>query len=178
MISTPDPLTTVRGDLQLLNNDLDCIRGALSEIATVWRRAHPSRPELPLGLPEHLEDGIGQLAASVQALVDVGPGQPPDLAFSLAGRLAALKQDIRDAEAMTCGDGAAPLGDAQLWSYLGEALHRAGNRLLALIVQLARIEDWSLSGPAAVLPDPDRVCLLVRLGTAGRVLPTARADIG
>ena len=164
MMSTHDPLTTVRGDLQLLNDDLDCARGALSEISTVWRRAHPNRPELPLGLPEQLDDGIRQLAASAQALVDVGPGQPPDLAFSLAGCLAALRKNIREAAAMTCGADTAPLGDARLWSYLGQALHRAGNRVLALIVHLARIEDWSLSGPVAALPDPDRVCLLVQLG--------------
>ena len=163
MITARDPLTTVREDLQLLNSDLECARGALSEISTVWRRAHQSRPELPLGLPEQLEDGIRQLAASAHALVDVGPGQPPDLAFSLAKRLAVLRTDIREAEAITCGGGTAQVGDAGLWSYLSKAVHRAGNRLLALIVQLARIKDWSLSGPAA-LPDPDRVCLLVRLG--------------
>jgi hypothetical protein len=55
-------------------------------------------------------------------------------------------------------------GDAGLWSYIEAALHRAGNRLLALIVQLARIEDWSLNGPGAQLPDQDRAWLLVRLG--------------
>jgi hypothetical protein len=164
MMSTHDPLTTVRGDLQLLNDDLDCAHGALSEISTVWRRAYPNRPELPLGLPVQLDNGIRQLAASAQALVDVGPGQPPDLAFSLAGCLAALKKNIREAAAMTCGAGTAPLGDVRLWSYLGEALHRAGNRVLALIVHLARIEDWSLSAPVSVLPNPDRVCLLVQLG--------------
>ena len=39
-----------------------------------------------------------------------------------------------------------------------------GNRLLALIVQLARIEDWSLSGPGAGPPDPDRAWPQVQLG--------------
>ena len=96
--------------------------------------------------------------------MDAGPGQPPDLAFSLAGCLAALRKNIREAVAMTCGPDTAPLGDARLWSYLGAALRRARNRVLALIVQLARIEDWSLSEPVAALPDPDRVCLLVQLG--------------
>ena len=43
-------------------------------------------------------------------------------------------------------------------------MHRAGNRLLGLIVQLARIEDWSLNGPGAELPDQDRAWLLVQLG--------------
>ena len=164
MISTNDPLTTVRGDLQLLNSDLECACGALCEISTVWRRAHSNRPELPLSLPEQLEDGIRQLAASAQELVDVGPGQPPDLAFSLAERLTALRTSISEAAAMTCGGSKAQVGDAGLWSYLGEALHRAGNQLLVLIVQLARIKSWSLTGPTSAPPDPDRVCLLVLLG--------------
>ena len=164
MITAHNPLTTVGGNLQLLNSDLECACGALCEISTVWRRACPNRPELRLSLLEQLEDGIRQLAASAQALVDVGPGQPPDLAFSLAERLTALRISISEAAAMTCGGGQAQMGDAGLWSYLGAALHRAGNRLLALIVQLARIEDWSLTGPASALPDPDRVCLLIRLG--------------
>jgi hypothetical protein len=43
-------------------------------------------------------------------------------------------------------------------------MHRARNRLLTLIVQLARIEDWSPNGPGAELPDQDRAWLLVQLG--------------
>ena len=49
-------------------------------------------------------------------------------------------------------------------------LYRSGyppsrNRLLALIVQLASVEDWSLNGPGAELPDQDRAWLLVQLGS-------------
>jgi len=65
---------------------------------------------------------------------------------------------------MTSEAGIPQLGDAGLWSYIGAAMHRAGNRLLALIVQLARVEDWSLNGPGAELRDQDRAWLLVQLG--------------
>jgi hypothetical protein len=39
------------GDIQLIARDLAAASGALSEIATTWRRAHAFRPDLPLGLP-------------------------------------------------------------------------------------------------------------------------------
>jgi len=164
MTDSHDPMRAVREDLQLLSRDLDCICGALREIATVWRRAHQFRPDLPLTRPVELEDATHELAASAAALVCAGFGQPPDLAFSVAGQLSALRRDISEAEAMTCGTGLPRLGDAELWAYTGAAIHRAGNRLLSLIVQLVRIEDWSLSGPGARLPDPDRAWLQVQLG--------------
>ena len=97
-------------------------------------------------------------------LVDAGFGQPPDLAFSLAGQLAALRRNISEAEAMTSEAGLTQLGDAGLWKNIGAAMHRAGNRLLSLIVQLARIEDWSLNGPGAEVADQGRPWLLVQLG--------------
>jgi|HubBroStandDraft_4_1064222.scaffolds.fasta_scaffold192717_1 hypothetical protein len=159
-----DPLLAVRGDLQLLSCDLACVCGALREVETVWRRAHEFRPELPLSLPVQLEDATRELAASAGLLVDAGFGQPPDLAFSMAAHWAALRRDISKAAVMTGEAGSAQLGDSRLWSYIGAAMHRAGNRLLALIVQLARIEDWSLKGPGAELPGQDRAWLLVQLG--------------
>jgi hypothetical protein len=158
------PLRTVRADLQLLGCDLASVRGALREVATVWRRVHEFRPELPLSLPVQLEDATRELAASAEMLVDAGLSQPPDLAFSVAGQLAALRRAVDEAAAMTCGAGTPQLGDAGLWNHIGAAMHRAGNRLLGLIVQLARIEDWSLNGPGAELPDQDRAWLLVQLG--------------
>jgi hypothetical protein len=164
MIGSQDPMRAVREDLQLLSCDLADVCGTLREIATVWRRAHQVRPELPLTLPIQLESATRELAASAEALVDAGFGQPPDLAFSVAGQLSALRRDIGKAEAMTCGAGIPRLGDAGLWDYLGASMHRAGNRLLALVVQLARIEDWSLSEPGAEFPDLDRAWLLVQLG--------------
>jgi hypothetical protein len=164
MTDSYDPLLAVRGDLQLLNCDLTCVCGALREVATVWRRVHEFRPELPLSLPVQLEDATHRLATSAEMLVDAGFSQPPDLPFSIAGQLAALRKDISEAAAMTREAGIHQRGDAGLWSYIGAAMHRAGNHLLTLIVQLARIEDWSLNGPGAELPDQDRAWLLVQLG--------------
>ncbi len=164
MTDSHDPMRAVREDLYLLSCDLDCICGALREIATVWRRAQRFRPDLPLIRPIELEDATHELAASAEALAGAGFGQPPDLAFSVAGQRSALRRGISEAEALTCGAGLPRLGDAGLWTYTRAAIHRAGNRLLTLIVQLVRIEDWSLSGPGAGPPEPDRAWLQVQLG--------------
>ncbi len=100
---------------------------------------------------------------SAQALVDAGPGQPPEVAFGLARRLSALRNDIRVAQALTRESGIG-VGDAALWDHLGEPLRRAGNRLLLLIVQLARIREWSLRGPDGELSGPDQAVLVIQLG--------------
>jgi len=101
MIDSHDPPRTIRGDFDLLSHDLAAVYGTLSEITAVWRRAHQDWPELPLRLPLQLQDATRQLAVSAQALVDAGPGQPPELAFWLARRLSALRNDIRVARALT-----------------------------------------------------------------------------
>ena len=100
MIDSHDPPRTVRRDLELLSHDLASVYGTLSEIATVWRRAREDWPELPLRLPLQLQDATRQLAVSAQALVDAGPGQPPEVAFWLARRLSALRNDISLAQAV------------------------------------------------------------------------------
>ena len=113
--------------------------------------------------PLQLQDATRQLAVSAQALVDAGPGQPPEVAFWLARRLSALRNDISVAQALTREAGIG-VGDAALWDHLGEPLRRAGNRLLLLIVQLARIKEWSLSGPDGELSEPDQAVLVIQLG--------------
>ena len=163
MIDSHDPPRTVRGDFDLLSHDLASVYGTLSELTTVWRRAHQDWPELPLRLPLQLQDATRQLVASAQALVDAGPGQPPEVAFGLARRLSALRNDIRVAQALTRESGIG-VGDAALWDHLGEPLRRAGNRLLLLIVQLARIKEWSLSGPDGELSKPGQAVLVIQLG--------------
>lgn len=163
MIDSRDPPRTVRGDFELLSHDLAAVYGTLSEIATVWRRAHRDWPELPLRLPLQLQDATRQLAVSAQALVDAGPGQPPEVAFWLARRLSALRNDIRVAQALT-REAAIGVGDAAPWDRLGEPLRRAGDRLLLLIVQLARIREWSLSGPDGEPSGPDQAVLVIHLG--------------
>lgn len=155
----------VDGNLRFLLHDLACVAGALEEIATVWRRAHRLEPGLPLVVPLRLADAARQLAPAVRALSGGGPEQPPDLAFAVAGQLSALKADIASAMAMTCGSGQPPIGDAKLWEYLRPALHRAGNRLLNLILHQVKIRDWSLTGPSpAGEPGSGRGRLLIEFG--------------
>lgn len=163
MIDRHDPPRTVRGDLELLSHDLASVHGTLSEITTVWRQAHHEWPQLPLRLLLQLQDATRQLAVSAQTLVDAGPGQPPEVALWLARRLSALRKDISLAQAIT-REAEISLGDAALWDHLGEPLRRAGNRLLLLIVQLARIGEWSLSGPDGELSKPDQAVLVIRFG--------------
>jgi len=125
MTDTVEPLTTRRDDAQLLLGDLARICGTLSEIATVWRRALPYLPGLPLSLPLRLQDAACQLAADIQA--PVGTGQPSDPGpLSLPGRFSALRESIAAAQAMTCGPGIPRIGDDRLWQSLSTALNRAG----------------------------------------------------
>lgn len=163
MIDSHDPPRTIRGDLELLSHDLASVHGTLSEITTVWRRAHQDWPQLPLRFPLQLQDATRQLAVSAQALVDAGPGQPPEVALWLARRLSALRNDISAARALT-RETEISVGDAALWDHLGEPLRRAGDRILLLIVQLARIREWSLSGPGGELSKPEQAVLVIQLG--------------
>ena len=163
MIDSHDPPRTVRGDFELLSHDLASVYGTLSEITTVWRRAQQDWPELPLRLPLQLQDATRQLAVSAQALVDAGPGQPPEVAFWLVRRLSMLRNDISVAQALT-REAEISVGDTALWDHLGEPLRRAENRLLLLIVQLARIREWSLSGPDGEPSEPDQAVLVIQLG--------------
>ncbi len=141
------------------------VSGTLSEIATAWRHARPSRPELPVGLPLRLENAARQLVATVQALTRAGPGQRADLAFSAAGQLSALREDIAAAKAMTCGPGVPSAGDAGLWQNLEAAMDRAGNHLLTLILHVVKIRDWSVSGPGGTAASGSgQTGLLIELG--------------
>lgn len=165
MTDNCDPQMTAHDDLRLLVRDLACVSGTLPEIATAWRRAKQNRPELPLGLPIRLENAARQLAAAVRALASAGPDQPPDLAVSVASQLSGLIEDIASADAMTRGPGVPDVGDARLWECIDAAMDRARKRLLALILHLVRIKDWSLSGPPGTAnPSPGQSGLLVHLG--------------
>jgi hypothetical protein len=136
MTGTQNAAAALRDDARLLAGDLYRVCGALGEIATCWRRAWPSRPELPLDPPLRLHDTTRQLAADMRELADANPGQPPDLALSVASRLSALTDGIASAQAMTCGPGTPPAGDAALRDDISAALGRAGNQLQRLIPRL------------------------------------------
>ena len=93
--------------------------GALSEIATTWRRAGASRPDLPPGLPQRLADAAQHLAAETRLLAETSQERAPGMPAALAQEMSALREDIAAARAMTVGPGDPGVGDAGLWEYLG-----------------------------------------------------------
>jgi hypothetical protein len=141
MGDAPDPLTSLRGDLQLLARDLGCISGPFTEIATVWRRARHCRPDLPLGLPLRLESAARHLTGISDDIAWSEPSQRPPLAFQLAEQMSALERDVAAAEAMTCGADIPPVGDAGLWTYLGAAMQQARARELTIILRLPNVRQ-------------------------------------
>ena len=138
MVSTQETRVTVRPDfdgpyLEGMAWDLATVSGALSEIATTWRRALPCRPDLPLDLPQRLADMARRLAADIRSLATPGAlGQ--DLAREVAIRMSALSQGADYARAITAGGGAADVGDTPLWELLRPALRRTGRTLTTSLV--------------------------------------------
>jgi hypothetical protein len=133
---TLDPSVSWHYGARRLLADLAAICGTLSEIATVWRRARPYLPELPLVLPLQLQDAARQLAADIRSLAGDGPVQPAGRALSAADRFGSLQQGIALARAMTCGPGIPQVGDARLWESLSALLCRAGTQLAAMTPHL------------------------------------------
>ena len=140
MISTQETRVTVRPDFDGVAWDLATVSGALSEIATTWRRALPCRPDLPLDLPQRLADMARRLAADIRSLAAAwtpgAPGQEraPGLAREVSIRMSALSQGADYAQAITAGGGAADVGDASLWELLRPALRRTGRTLTTSLV--------------------------------------------
>jgi len=146
MISTQETRVTARPDfdgpylegpyLEGMVWDLATVSGALSEIATTWRRARPCRPDLPLDLPQRLADMARRLAADIRPLA--APGAP-GIAREVSIRMSALSQGADYARAITAGGGA-DVGDASLWELLRPALRRTGRTLTTSLA----------AGPASV----------------------------
>jgi hypothetical protein len=122
MTGTQGSLVTAPGDIQPIAWDLATVSGALSEIATTWRRARACRPDLPPGVPQRLADAAQQLAADARLLTGTGHGEAPGMPEPLARQMSALRADIAAARAMTHGPGDPGVGDAGLWESLGPAL--------------------------------------------------------
>ena len=122
MTGTPGSLVTTRDDIQPIAWDLATVSGALSEIATTWRRARASRPDLPPGLPQRLADTAQHLAADALLIGGNGRGEAQVMPASLARQVSALREDVAAARAMTHGPGDPGVGDAALWESLGPAL--------------------------------------------------------
>ena len=131
MIQVQEPHTR-RDNIRLLLRDLAVISGTLSEIATVWRRAAPCLPGLPVILPEQLHDAARHLAADIEASTDAGAGQAPDPALPAADRFSALKEGVISAQAMTRVPGIPELGDRRLWESLSLRLNHAETKLTGL----------------------------------------------
>lgn len=134
MISTQETRATVRPDfdgpyLEGMAWDLATVSGALSEIATTWRRALPCRPDLPLDLPQRLADMARRLAADIRSPGAPGEERAPGLAREVSIRMSALSQGADYARAITAGGGAADVGDTPLWELLRPALRRTGRTL-------------------------------------------------
>src|SRR5260370_39764887 len=94
---------TMPDDIRLLAHDLARVSGVLEEIATAWRRAWPTRPELPLRLPVRLQDTARQLTADIRGIAATGPGQAPRRAMSGTSPPSAPQASSASAQAMTCG---------------------------------------------------------------------------
>jgi hypothetical protein len=148
MTDEPETRTRAPDHLHLLTHDLTSMPGALSEVATVWRRARQSRTDLPLTLPLRLESSVRQLMEVTEVLRCSDPAQWPDAMLKIGEGIAALQRDFAAASAMTCGPGLTPVGDAGLWAYLSAAVNRA--RLHALSLALQPTGNLHLASSGAV----------------------------
>jgi hypothetical protein len=104
----------VTDETQRLIQALARVHGSLTEVGTVWRRAAPDQPGLPLTLPL-------RLAGTVQSLMTAVGSDPA----GLVARLTALERDLAAAAALTGVPGAPAAGDAALWEYARAALAQA-----------------------------------------------------
>lgn len=132
MAGTQKAQVTIHDDFDLVAWDLATVSGALSEIATTWRRARSCRPDLPLVLPQRLADMAGELAADARSLAGTGQGQARGLALSVSLRMSALTEGVAYARAITSGPDASAVGDAPLWEFLHPALRRTDSRLASV----------------------------------------------
>lgn len=141
--------------------DLSRVSGILGEIATCWRRAHDSLPDLPLGLPAELGEIAVQAGADMRALTDAAPGARTELALGGARRIAALREACDSAAALTQVTRADVAGDRELWESVTGTLDRAGLESLSILLQTATVTDWTLDDESQ---DGSGTWLRLRLG--------------
>lgn len=141
--------------------DLSRVSGILGEIATCWRRAHDSLPDLPLGLPVELGEIAGQAGAGMRALADADPGVRTGLALSGVRRIAALREACDSAAALTQVAGVDVTGDRELWESVTGTLDRAGLESLSILLQASTVTDWTLDDEPG---DGSGTWLRLRLG--------------
>jgi hypothetical protein len=158
-------LAAARQDLAALLGDLAGVCGQLEELATTLRREHASGTprQLPLAFPHRLQSAARQLAATLQALVEAGPGPDPDQASSAAVPLAALRGEV----AAAVSDRRGHHGDSKpghdpgpaILTGIEHALNRVMTRQQSLIAHLAD----SAEAPARRMPAASRWWPLVSL---------------
>jgi hypothetical protein len=118
--------------------DLAVANGALSEIATCWRRAAPVMPTLPVGLPVRLQQAAILLEADARTLTSADPAHRAGLARKAAARIAELRRDVVLARSKTQGASRPVTGDAALWDSVTAALGRADGQLRGIAAEPGR----------------------------------------
>ncbi len=159
-------LMTVPGDVRQLAGelarDLASVSGQLSEIETCWRRVQAAPHGLPAERLLRLEGAVRQIEADIRSLAEADREQGADLALSAAGRFGMLRADMASARAMTQAEGIPVTGDAELWNSVADELHRAGTRLLRLVLAVAAVTNWSVNRTPP--PGASKPWLLIELG--------------
>jgi hypothetical protein len=92
---------------------------------------------------EALRGFVYQLIGTLHALVDAGPGQPPDLAFSAIAQFSALKSAVDDAPSLNNIPKTLP---PVSWDWTKGAVEPVWTRLWSLISHLTRVKELSVSG--------------------------------
>lgn len=159
-------LMTAPGDVRQLAEelvrDLASVSGQLSEIETCWRQVQATTHALPAERLLRLEEAVRQLEADIRSLAEAGQEQGADLALSAAGRFGMLKADMASARTMTRAGEIPVTGDAELWNSAADELHRAGTKLLRLVLAVAAVTNWSVNRTPPV--GASKPWLLIELG--------------
>ena len=142
LMAAPGDVRQLAGELA---RDLASVSGQLSEIETCWRRFQAATHGLPAERLLRLEETVRQIEADIRSLAGADREQGTDLALSAAGRFGMLRADIASARAMTQAEGIPVAGDAELWNSVADELHRAGTRLLRLVLAVVAVTNWSVN---------------------------------
>jgi hypothetical protein len=139
-----DRQAAAREDLGVLVNALDEVSRQLSRLADALRHESSEEtdrsPDLEeqVTLAEQIAPEVRQLTGTATELVAQGTDQEPDLAFSAAAQMAALRSDLRFAKKRYSVNRA--------WKKIWEVLTRAAPRLWSLISHLVKVKEWSVTG--------------------------------